>query len=188
MELTKVFVDKNAAQNGKWFPLGDGEVKVRRWNNPHTQALDERLKRPYRTYALSGRTIPPTKLTEITIELIARTILLDWRGDFTVRGKPFPYSPENAEYVLNNSEWFRDQVARFAIAEENWFQEETEEIAKNSATESSGNSPGAIRQDGSSEHGPNPGSSKSQTTANRGSSRRRSASIEPSQQSPEAAP
>lgn len=46
------------------------------------------------------------------IELIAAAIM-DWSG-IEKDGQPFPYSPENAEYLVRTYRLFRDQIDLFA--------------------------------------------------------------------------
>jgi hypothetical protein len=45
------------------------------------------------------------KSDEILIDVVASTILLGWKGDITYKGKPYPYSKDNAKMILAHKEF-----------------------------------------------------------------------------------
>lgn len=138
MDIAKYITDKDAAANGKWIDLGDGaRIKVARWNNARFRELEQRLKRPYRSYALSGRELPQDVAERIAIELLVETVLLDWQG-IALGGAAMPYGKAAAKDLLDKSEWFRNQVSYHAMLEENFYRQEIAELEKNSASASAG--------------------------------------------------
>jgi hypothetical protein len=123
MDIGRYFTDRDAVENGRWFPLdADTEIKVARWANSRFTVLEARLKS--RLVGLPAREIPGRQADEIAVELIVETIILDWRGKFILDGAPLPYSKANARKVLFGSAWFRNKVAFLAMDESGFFRQD----------------------------------------------------------------
>lgn len=64
-------------------------------------------------------------------KMLAEVVLVDWEG-FTLNGKPYPYTVDNAEYLLGNSPELMEFVAAEATKREMYLYEIKEKITKNS--------------------------------------------------------
>ena len=94
-------VDEALSQDGVWVKYtGDVEFLVARAGNKHYRKVAQNLYDKNRRM-LDGKNDAATeKLIEITVEAMAKAILLNWRGDVQFQGEPLPYSLENARKIL----------------------------------------------------------------------------------------
>jgi len=123
--------------NGAWVDIGDGSsVLVARNGNKNSRALSKQLVAPHKV-ALRNDKLPDDVLEKITIQVMAQTILLDWKG-IDEAGQPVPYTVENARRLLTDYPDFRDQVSGIASDMRNYQDQEEAEAAKNFSTASSG--------------------------------------------------
>jgi hypothetical protein len=122
-----------ALDEGVWIPLDDAEIKIARIGSPKYQSRLRAKLRPHQDAIVHGY-LKDSVATKIQIEVMADFILLDWRGNFEVDGKPLPYSRENAMLALEIDE-FRAWVDRQARDLENFrakeVKESVEAVAKN---------------------------------------------------------
>lgn len=128
-------VNETKALGGAWFPYqGDVEFLVAKTSNKNwrkqAQAQMAKNKRILDTKDADGVATEAAddRMTEIMIDVMAKTILLDWKGELHLNGEKLPYSHENAKKLLQ-FEGFRDMIAGFAADEEKFkaIQAEAEE-------------------------------------------------------------
>lgn len=111
MDMKKNYGTNKVLENeGVWVDLGDGaSIKVARVGNKENTTLVKRLTAPHKV-AIRANKLPDEIWEKITIEAVASTILLDWKG-LKEDGKLIPYSKENAVQLLTDYKDFRDQVS-----------------------------------------------------------------------------
>lgn len=120
MDIQKIFGDSAKQQDGIWakhetgaeFLIVYSESKECR-DFTSKEMSKARMKNRYR------RDIPAEKMTEITLDLLVRKIVKDWKG-LENKGQPFPFSPDNCRYLLENSAVLRDFVSAEAADPENF--------------------------------------------------------------------
>jgi len=149
MDLCRFKSDRSAEDDGVWVALdgsaaGDGaSVKLARIGNRRYREAMQRRMKPYRR-ALRAGTLEDATAERITAEVLAETVLLDWR-DLELDGTPLAYSPERARELLLDPALrdFRDLIVEMASDIELYRQQEQEEAEKNLPPSSAGTSPGA---------------------------------------------
>lgn len=128
MDIKKQFGTNSSKEiEGAWIDLGEGaSLKVARLGNKENRALIQKLTTPHRVALRNGK-LGEDLVEKITIEAMAATILLDWKG-IELDGKALPYSRDNAIKLLTEYKDFREQVSAFA-ADIALFQDEEEAAA-----------------------------------------------------------
>ena len=130
-------ISETKSQEGVWVPFKDGvefliaksgNKKFRRlaasMMNKNKRILDQKDGDGVSTEAAEA------KLNEIMVEIMAKSVLLGWRGNLQFQGKPLEYTEDNARKLLK-LEGFRSLVSDLA-ADEAYFKEVQEaEEAKN---------------------------------------------------------
>ena len=120
-------VDLEAANDGIWFDIGDGvELKIARSNNKNFKKLawekvqKEKIKRVSKNGVFTAE-----EEDEVLADLVAETVLLDWKGIADDNGEPFEYSKERAKEMLLDPEMveFAELIDRLASSEENFRKE-----------------------------------------------------------------
>jgi hypothetical protein len=125
MKFSSFATDLNLEESGVWVDLGDGaRLKLARIGNPAYKKLMREKLKPYRTQAARAG-ISEDKFTEMTCDVLSKTVLIDWKGWEDDKGKEIPYSHKNAYDMLIGLKDFRamvvdlaDQQATFAIEAE----------------------------------------------------------------------
>ncbi len=115
MDLQKSFgVDKDAAENGKWFDMEDGgSVRVAKLGCPKYRAEVQRLSKPH--LALLQSSMDSSEIMDkITITAMSRTVLLDWKN-INLNGEPVEYSSLKAQELLEQFPDFREVVSAFSV-------------------------------------------------------------------------
>jgi hypothetical protein len=141
MDLTRFKADPQLEDEGVWTSVDVGtgaRIKIARiGNRRYREAMTKRLK-PYRR-ALRNGTLDERVTEQITAEVLAETVLLDWQG-LTDGGAPLTYSAEAARTLLCDTRFkdFRDLVVEMASDLELYRQQDLEDAEKNSETSSSG--------------------------------------------------
>ena len=109
----------SAEEAGAWVPYtGDIEFLIARSNNPtYARKLTKLFDRNRQLLNTKGKAAE-AKAEEITIDVMAEAILLGWKGTFTWKGQPLPYSKENAKTVLAVKDFRR------------WVQEKAEDFER----------------------------------------------------------
>lgn len=136
MDLTRFKADPVLEDEGVWTSVDAGteaSIKIARiGNRRYREAMTRRLK-PFRR-ALRNGTLDEKVTEKITAEVLAETILLDWKG-LTQNGVPLSYSPEAAKELLcdNRFKDFRDLVVELAGDLELYRQQDIEDAEKTSS-------------------------------------------------------
>lgn len=126
MDLKKDFsTNKELEEAGAWIDIGDGgKLKIARAGNKKSIAYSRQMAKPHMAQITYGK-LSDEVATELAVEVLAETILLDWDG-MTDGGKPLPYSKENALNMLRAYPDFRDLVSQISN-ERKTFQKEIDE-------------------------------------------------------------
>lgn len=141
MDLTRFKADPQLEDEGVWTSIDAGtgaRIKIARiGNRRYREAMTRRLK-PYRR-ALRNGTLDERVTEQITAEVLAETVLLDWQG-LTDGGTPLTYSAEAARNLLCDARFkdFRDLVVEMASDLELYRQQDLRDAEKNSGTPSDG--------------------------------------------------
>jgi len=119
MDFKKAYgVDAKAADDGKWMVTKEGfDVKVAKLGNPKFKAEVTRLQLPH--LAMLRSTADSTELQDkITLEAMAKTILLDWKAESD--GKNVKYTWElGLEYMVASPD-FREDVSELSVTRSNF--------------------------------------------------------------------
>ncbi|NQW12223.1 MAG: hypothetical protein HQ481_20345 [Alphaproteobacteria bacterium] len=145
MDLNRFKADTTLEDEGVWTPIdadGGAELKVARIGNRRYRETMARRLKPYRR-ALRAGTLDDSVTERITAEVLAETVLLDWRR-LERDGEELVYSPAVAVELMKDAAYkdFRDLVVEMASDLENYRQRDLEEAEKNSSTSSAGSSTG----------------------------------------------
>jgi len=127
-------VNQNLETEGVWENLGDGaHLLVARAGNDNWNAEYQRIPRTIRRKIENPPKVSEQFRDEKICELMANTILLDWRG-LADEGKEIKYSKENAKKLLLKYPEFRDFVFQLSN-DPNRFLQEGEEPAEETGSE-----------------------------------------------------
>lgn len=129
--------DDDAVENGKWIPYRGGVefLIARDGNRKHHRELIKYWKENP-TDGLEEADTPEAEekrsklIKAATIYGTARGVLLSWKGPLVIKGKPLPYSIENAETLLKMPD-FLEWVSRQSNARANYAAKLEEVDAKN---------------------------------------------------------
>lgn len=143
MQLAHLMIDAAAAESGAWRPavgLPGVEFRLRGTDNLDWRRLNAKLMAALPREKQLAPSLDPADEDAITAELLARTVLLDWRGFVRADGSPEPYDAERAFAMLADPAFrrFRNSVLSTARILANETLAEREAAAKNSATGSPG--------------------------------------------------
>lgn len=132
MDLLKAFsTNKKKEEEGVWVEGPDGaKFLIARMGNKRAVKLAERLMRPHRAAQRKGN-LDDKVLTSVTYQVMADTILLDWKG-VKIGGKEEPYSPELGKRLFNEIPDFADFVSDYAQQMKQYQDDEEEATTKNS--------------------------------------------------------
>lgn len=128
LNLDKYFaVDRDAAENGKWFEIAPGiEFKIRRHNSKHVSAVQRKLAAKYP----NGQ--PPSSETEdFALRVLAEGVIANWRGVADENGNEISYSPEMAYRILKEYPDLAEMVSTITMDMNRFRTEEDEELVKN---------------------------------------------------------
>lgn len=124
--LNKYKTDKKAEVEGVWIEIDTGvELRIARLNNEKAKELRRSLEKPYRNF----QSVPDKVNEDIMRKVVARTVLLDWRG-MTDGSGAVAYSAEKAEELFVEYPDFLNDVVSVSLAREA-FQTESTDAAKN---------------------------------------------------------
>lgn len=121
MDLKSYATDEQLEEEGRWIPLEDGEFLIAASGNPQHKKLIAKLARTKYAQALRQQNV--REIEKMNVEAMAGAILLDWRGNVNVDGKPVTYSKEAALALLKFSQ-FREWVATQSTTVANFQAEE----------------------------------------------------------------
>jgi len=147
MDFNEAFeLDQKLVQEGRWFPVGEGaHCKIARTGNPKYKEL-LRAKLGIYEQSLSQKLLDDDTADTVLIEVMAKTILLDWKG-FTDQGKEVKYSVTAAIEYMSKFEEFRSFVARNADNMQAYKAKASEVDRGNLPTELDGTSSGEEKND-----------------------------------------
>lgn len=115
----KYATDESLENNGTWREIGGGtELLVARTGNRAYARLLAKLYEQNRQVLDVGDEVADAKSDDIMIEVIAKTILLDWK-DLSYKGKDLGYTVENAKMLLKHKD-FRRQVVTLSEDQESY--------------------------------------------------------------------
>lgn len=113
--------DRDLETNGSTLDMGDlGTFKVAAWLNSKHQAALERLRKPYKTFTLSGRDIPADVNERIGVEAMAEAVLVGWSGVKDRDGSDLAYSVETAARLLTDLKTLRGLIVAHATEAANY--------------------------------------------------------------------
>lgn len=120
MDLMKAYaVDKTAAEEGKWLVTSEGvEVKVAKLGNPAFTAEVTRLQKPHLALLRSNSPEAVKMNKKITIEAMAKTILIDWKVESD--GEPVLYTTEVGVDALTELHEFYGDVSDLSASRANF--------------------------------------------------------------------
>ena len=124
MDISNFKTDLTREDQGVWLEVGDGfAVRVCRLGcKAHAELYRSLTSPPGIRAAIESNAYPPAKHVEMQVELLAQTILKDWRG-MTDKGQPVPYSIEKAKEVLQLKD-FRGLIHSLADQQSNFRSDE----------------------------------------------------------------
>lgn len=145
MDLSRFKTDTALEDEGVWTTIDaatDAEIRIARIGNRRYRETMARRLKPYRR-ALRAGTLDESVTERITAEVLAETVLLDWRG-LTVGDEPLPYSRDKARDLLLDPAFrdFRDLVVELAGELDLYRERDLEDAEKNFATSCAGSSSG----------------------------------------------
>lgn len=112
MDITSLITDHGSAEKGREFQFGDATIIVAQESNlAHRRAM-RRLLEPHMTAARLGQ-VDVAVMGQVEDEAMAEAILVGWHG-FKKDGADFPYSKENALWLLQNVAMLRSFVVSVA--------------------------------------------------------------------------
>lgn len=129
-------VDEDLAENGRWFEdvfsavIPNVDVKLRRFSSKHTTATKQRIDKAMAHRAGKDGKYPDDVAETVLINLIAQSILVDWRGIYDENGVELPCTPQNRLRVLSNVPEFRVILALSNIID-NYRAKQVEQIEGN---------------------------------------------------------
>jgi len=128
MKISSFATDLDLEENGVWVDIGDGaRLKLARIGNPAYTKLQRELAKPLRQQ-LRRNSVPQDKLLDIQLQLLSRTVLLDWEGLEDDKGKKIKYSTENAFQLMRDLKDFRRLVEETADEQATFARIEAEEV------------------------------------------------------------
>ena len=136
MEIEQFKTSERLEQDGVWVPIGEGaSLLIARIGNAKYEKYLRKIGRKHLTQI--RLTSDPELLKELTVQAMARFVLLGWKG-LDENKKPIPYSHKKAEELLTNYHGLFRTVSELAN-ENTLFQEDEQEATEgNSESVSSG--------------------------------------------------
>lgn len=128
-------VNETKANEGVWVPfMGDIEFLIGRELNHKFREVAKAANKRYERLLKQDTPEAEAKGLEVTIDILARSVLLDWRdpnGELTYKGQPIgSYSVEKAKQLLS-LEGFRQWVQEQSRDEKIFKEVEDKEDEKN---------------------------------------------------------
>lgn len=100
---------------GVWHDLGDGRIRIARFNNPAYLKVIRRLTTPFAKLINTETDEAIEKVNEITIEAMAEAIVVGWER-LMDEGQELQYSKENAMMLLTKYPDFREWASQKALS------------------------------------------------------------------------
>lgn len=130
----KVFAtDKNAIEDGRWFPIGNGaRFKIRSARSKAVQEARERIYGPYDRTLRGVAKLPKEVSDRLSRQLAAEGMLADWDGVTGEDEKAIPFNVENAIAAFEQYEDLLEIVVSTSLESELFRVQLNEADAKNS--------------------------------------------------------
>lgn len=123
-------LDEEKISNGVWVDYNE-EISLK-IASPRSQEYKDALSKAAKKLPKNSRTWTAKQLENLNFPLIARYILVDWKGiTDTSTGKPWKYSVENAEKLLREYVLIQDFVKAQMESQELFIEEFREDAVKN---------------------------------------------------------
>ena len=128
MDLTNYRTDAAKKQEGVWIPFFENsQVKIAHFENEEFKAA---YRRETAVFTRTKRDATPDEASEIMIKLMARHIILDWKG-IKDGGEDLPFSIEAAENLLREVDAARERLVNEAKDWSNFRKKADEELEGN---------------------------------------------------------
>lgn len=119
-------VNRESAENGKWFEMGEWRIKLRRLQSKASQKARAEAERPF------ARAIQMNKLTDgqrihLLHEQLAHGVVVDWEGILDDDDKPLKYDPQRAIKLFEQYEDLVIDIVNLS-KEMDGFKDETKEV------------------------------------------------------------
>ncbi len=121
---------ENAGTGGleAWIPFGEDEVLIRYISRDE---LKEIAKKAKKVSFVNHQKVE--EFDDIKADmLLGRAVVRDWKG-FTMKGEPFPCTPENIDFLMRKWNAFARFVNEASVDLSLFMQEEKDKSAKNSS-------------------------------------------------------
>lgn len=124
-------VNENAAVDGVWVPYrGDIEFLIAKAGNKNFRKQAQVVFKRHGRLLDQGGEAAEAKGKELLVDLMAKTVLLGWKGTVKFQGAALEYSVDNAKKLLAQ-DGFRDWVDTQAKDEANYKAVQDEADEKN---------------------------------------------------------
>jgi len=132
-------INQKLSEEGIWRKFKGGiEIKVARLGNGLYDKKTEEVFRPHKKELRNDEMSEDLKL-DLTRQIMAETILLEWRGLKDESGKSIASTYENKLSALTAMKDLADKVSVISMDDDNYRREVIEESKKTSGNASSGN-------------------------------------------------
>lgn len=132
MKLQITPINSEAVSEGKWTSYRGVKLKIARSGNDEYSSLFNSLTKPYK-FQLQKGTLDDNTMEDIMAEVIAKTILKDWK-DFIVNNEKIDYSVANVISLVKNDIDCFSFIQEFSRDLENFLEEEVQETLEKSLT------------------------------------------------------
>ena len=124
--------DKSAAEEGKWFPIGNGaELKIRSARSKAVQEARERIFGPYDRTLRGAAKIPEELNKQLNRQLAAEGMVADWKGIFDADDKEIKFSAKACVEALEQYDDLMEIVVSTSFESELFRAKLNEADAKN---------------------------------------------------------
>lgn len=130
LDIFKAFATNSASENnGAAVKFSDTTFTIARAGNPKYSRLLASLVEKHQKELNLKDAAADALSDKILIDVLAETILLGW-DELEYKGKPLPYSVENAKLILSHKD-FRKEVSRMSDDIDNFRAKLEDEQVKN---------------------------------------------------------
>ncbi len=135
MDLSAFRTSRRRELEGTWVPLDGAEdgasIKLARVGNPKYRELMQTRLKPFRR-AMRAGTLPDDTLERVTTEVLADSVVLDWRN-LLLDGEKIPYSRDATIRLLSDPDLrdFRDFIVEAASDIAHYREQDLEDAEKN---------------------------------------------------------
>lgn len=124
--------DRESEEDGRWFELNPKTgFKIRAFSAKAVVDLREKLGKPYQQLVRAGLKIPEDKNEELTLRVIAGSVLADWKGVTDKSGAEMPFNAESAYTLFKDLPKLAGWIAGISTEADNYREQLREDGAKN---------------------------------------------------------